>query len=51
MMMWSLPQVVPLLDHQEQDHGPDDGGDPGPGQGHLHPHVVSVGNVLEVAHI
>ena len=51
MMMSSLPQVVPLLDHQEQDHGPDDGGDPGPGQGHLHPHVVSVGNVLEVAHI
>ena len=51
MMMWSLPQVVPLLDHQEQDHGPDDGRDPGPGQGHLQPHVVCEGDVLKVTHI
>ena len=45
------PQVVSLLDHQEQDHCPDQGRDPGPGHADLQPHVVGVGDVLKVAHI
>lgn len=40
-----------LLHHQQQDHCPDQGRDPGPGHADLQPHVVSVGDVLKVAHI
>ena len=43
--------MVSLLDHEQEDDSPDDGRDPGPGQGHLQPHVVSEGDVLKVAHI
>ena len=43
--------MVPLLDHEEEDHSPDNGRDPGPSQGHLQPHVVCEGDILKVTHI
>ena len=49
-MSW-IPEVVSLLDHEEEDHGPDGGGDPGPGQGDLQPHVVCEGDILKVTHV